>query len=352
MTTWKGWHRVFSGILICLIYSNNICGQIFSGRTPGPAPPADSGYFKVYYDELGEICEPENAYYYLMNPTNLGQKYKQIRGFYMNHIPHSIMAYTEDSVTRLVIDYYPSGAKKAQYFLSPEGPTGPYTNWLDDDSNSVQEEGRYISDGRMVTKYHKNKSGVVTVSNGTGFIKEFYENGRLKTEYKIEAGQAHGPVKYYWASGDLKSEGTFNKGFHSGEWVGYNYNGAIIYREFYSSLGILEKGISYYNGEEIEYFESYSDNSNFIESKYINPKLRREIYDLVRRTWNNGGGASIQVGRNKQGEVYLMKVLYESVEGLGELVFKEYKNGTKQSITLKRGIPIESWSIYWYNLTF
>ena len=46
----------------------------------------------------------------------------------------------------------------------------------------------------------------------TGSIKEYYENGQLKSEGNVVTGQQNGIWKYYYENGQLEFEGNYIDG--------------------------------------------------------------------------------------------------------------------------------------------
>ena len=72
------------------------------------------------------------------------------------------------------------------------------------------------------------------------FTAEYYPNGQLKAKLPLDSmGKYHGPSKYYYQNGQIKSEGTFVHGFFSGQWRNYDEKGKLISKDEYDENGQL-----------------------------------------------------------------------------------------------------------------
>jgi len=58
-------------------------------------------------------------------------------------------------------------------------------------------------------------------------VKQYYENGQLKSELTYKAGELEGPWKEYYESGKLKAEGLFEDGEPVGEVKKYDETGKL-----------------------------------------------------------------------------------------------------------------------------
>ena len=56
-------------------------------------------------------------------------------------------------------------------------------------------------------------------------VKEYYNNGKLKTEGELRDGQRHGRWRYYYENGFLWSEGIFHYGVREGVSLIFHDNG-------------------------------------------------------------------------------------------------------------------------------
>ena len=85
------------------------------------------------------------------------------------------------------------------------------------------------------------------LNNGTydGVWKYYYPSGQMQSQGKYEKGSKNGFWTYYYASGKIQQTGKYKNQIPSGEWKWYYENGAIKRVEYYRK-GKLE-------GAQIEY---------------------------------------------------------------------------------------------------
>ena len=57
--------------------------------------------------------------------------------------------------------------------------------------------------------------------------KEFYPDGKLKSETNYENGKLEGIAKIYYENGQLRGKGNFRNGVKEGLWVIYNEDGSV-----------------------------------------------------------------------------------------------------------------------------
>ena len=91
--------------------------------------------------------------------------------------------------------------------------------------------------------------GASFISTGSGEepVKEYYENGQLKTEQSLKDGKLEGPFKVYFESGPLRKEGAFKNGKREGTFKTYGENGQRVLEESYKS-GKLDGAFKTYYG--------------------------------------------------------------------------------------------------------
>ena len=58
-------------------------------------------------------------------------------------------------------------------------------------------------------------------------VKEFFQDGTLKTELEYNRGVRHGKVRFYYSTGHLRGEGKYKKGKRSGAWKYYRVTGEL-----------------------------------------------------------------------------------------------------------------------------
>lgn len=140
------------------------------------------------------------------------------------------------------------------------------------------------------------------ISNGTGKIKEYYNNGSLFREYNVKNNKIDGLFKYYYDTGVLAKEINYENGIKNGIYKQYSSNGNLSKNGEYKKD--LEDGITYnyrkgkisskvnyesgkFNGVRIIYYENGNINfkSNYIdnnldgltEAYYENGKLKYKV---------------------------------------------------------------------------
>ena len=84
----------------------------------------------------------------------------------------------------------------------------------------------------LLKEYYKNgklKSEDLYRKNGLLYYKNYYENGNLKEEGSYNNNDCcQGYMKQYYENGNLKEEGNYDDGQMNGEFKFYNNNGELI----------------------------------------------------------------------------------------------------------------------------
>ena len=122
------------------------------------------------------------------------------------------------------------------------------TSYIRPINSSGSNIEQYLNlDEGIITKITKDTAGgikeFVQFRSGKKIeYAEFYSNGQLKASVLFDSdGQLHGPAKYYYEDGRVKSIGSYNHGLYSGEWKNY------------SAIGELESADKYdVNGAHLE----------------------------------------------------------------------------------------------------
>lgn len=117
--------------------------------------------------------------------------------------------------------------------------------------------------------------------------KEYYENGKVKSEGNYENGVAHGLWKYYHTNGKLKSIGQKKKGKLAGSWRVYTKDGKLNSTGLYTAgkksgtwkvfrpTGELFSRGSYVNGQKEGSWVTYALNGSVDrKSNYSKGKLK------------------------------------------------------------------------------
>lgn len=135
--------------------------------------------------------------------------------------------------------------------------------WLDSIKNTSDSTytKRYRNNRFVTAEYfiNKNKKSVcqlmkdsfgtvrqiiITKNNTRTFFAAYYPNGQLMASYSMDSfGLYHGPSKYYYENGQIKSEGDYAKGFSSGQWKNYNEKGNLSSIDEYDLNGQRIKSV-------------------------------------------------------------------------------------------------------------
>jgi antitoxin component YwqK of YwqJK toxin-antitoxin module len=124
------------------------------------------------------------------------------------------------------------------------------TSWIKPYRNNEFVTSEYYIDKKdsIVTQLMKDSAGtlrqiiIAKYDNIRLFFAEYYANGQLKAKLPLDnMGKYNGQAKYYYQNGQVKTEGTFTRGFFSGEWKNYDKNGKLISKDEYDEDGQLIK---------------------------------------------------------------------------------------------------------------
>ena len=151
--------------------------------------------------------------------------------------------------------------------------------------------------------YDENRNIIYELINGTGKVKEYYDNGKLMFEGEYLNGNRNGKGKEYNYDGKLEYEGEYLNGKR---WNGKVYdinnniagilnNGNGKIKEF-NENGELEFEGEYINGKKNGKGKEYYDNDKLLfEGEYLNGKRwNGKVYDSnnnISHELKNGKGS-------------------------------------------------------------
>jgi len=190
------------------------------------------GTWKYFY-ENGNI---EEIATYFMNKkhginlhfySNGKQKFETY--YFLGVLDSTFKAYYENGNIAEIGKY--SGIPKT--FFSDSANSLDWTKKIDAfTSNKIGEWNYYYEDGKLYqTSFFKNndsieylislfnKNEVQTIKNGEGFIKEYYQSGKSKSEIYYKSGLKDGKYILWNANGTIKSTGEYTLGGKSGKWI-------------------------------------------------------------------------------------------------------------------------------------
>lgn len=71
------------------------------------------------------------------------------------------------------------------------------------------------------------ESGTICTGKPEGITKDYYENGKLKTEWMCEDGNLSGITKLYYENGELEKSSNYERNVRQGVTYGYFDSGAL-----------------------------------------------------------------------------------------------------------------------------
>ena len=127
-------------------------------------------------------------------------------------------------------------------------------------------EGEYLNDKKWEGKGYDLKNNIIyELKKGKGFVKEYYNNGKLRFEGEYVNGQRNGKGKEYNYDSKLRFEGEYLNGKKNG------------------------KGKEYYAKGNLKFDGEYLYNYNIKGKLYIKEKVEFEGEFLFYKKWNGKG---------------------------------------------------------------
>ena len=121
----------------------------------------------------------------------------------------------------------------------------PVSNFVEKVQLKDQEHFIFKFDTLLLAKsYHYYEDGSIW-QKGVSLIEDssmysagiwvtYYRNGNIMKEEELKDGKVHGFIKEYYSNGRIKSEGQYNAASKkSGEWIFYNDKGEVVKRKQY-----------------------------------------------------------------------------------------------------------------------
>jgi len=148
-------------------------------------------------------------------------------------------------------EVYDDGTVKSTGAFKDGKPIGIHRTFKEDGTSSLANV--YTDDGVLMANGLLDDSG-----KKQGNWKFYYETGELKSEGDYQSNKKIGEWKYYFITGSIEQKGSYADGRLSGKWFWYYETGELLREENYS------KGLP--EGESVE----YSKNKEIItQGKYI-----------------------------------------------------------------------------------
>lgn len=191
------------------------------------------------------------------------------------------------------------------------------------------EQVFFYSGGREVAKKVLDEDGNVIKTIGKipdGIVKEYYESGKLKSEWNYKNGKLEGICKTYYESGELMFKYNYKEGKQDGITRSYYRNGRLKYEYKYRD-GKLEGTIKkYYRNGKLAFEWNYKDGKRegITKSYYRSGSQRAEwnygdnrLDGITRIYYENGGIQYIDTYKNGQ------KVNRKAYDSKGKLEFDQ-----------------------------
>lgn len=158
--------------------------------------------------------------------------------------------------------YFPNGYLKEE--ISYDHGTAKDSGRVYEDNGLIKYELNY-ADGKIhgdIKIYDKGiLDRILPYTHGEvdeGLFTKFHTIGAKSYSYNLKGGNAHGPYKSYYNTGDLRAEGTYDEGNYTGERKVYFRDGKLSYLEHYE------------DGEKNGEYESYySDGQLHTKGIYV-----------------------------------------------------------------------------------
>jgi antitoxin component YwqK of YwqJK toxin-antitoxin module len=98
----------------------------------------------------------------------------------------------------------------------------------------------------MNCKYFLSLLLALLLTGCAGFImdglrKEYYPDGKLKSEINYSQARREGMCRIYYDNGQLQASGNYRGGLKEGTWQQYNENGMLTSEETYMQGKLLSK---------------------------------------------------------------------------------------------------------------
>ncbi|WP_349764403.1 zincin-like metallopeptidase domain-containing protein [Fusobacterium sp. SYSU M8D902] len=206
----------------------------------------------------GLWIEKDDTYFKIYNykDNNLEGKYNI---FYSNGLLAETGEYLNGTKLGTVNKYYETGEKLSSedYSYSNDGSEIIFKNQYTQDGNYLTKEkyldGILEGDRTIIFLGHKGYTPIIEehYSNNelTGLRKEYYENGRIKSELNFTNSKAEGQYKEYYENGIIKKEGQYLDGKREGNWI-WNYESGEKLREIEYLNGNVPFNCLMYNKNE------------------------------------------------------------------------------------------------------
>jgi antitoxin component YwqK of YwqJK toxin-antitoxin module len=151
-------------------------------------------------------------------------------------------------------NYYDDGKLKSIGTSKRGLPDGIFREY--DVNGNLTDTAKIYSEGKLLRQGKLDDQG-----REQGLWREFYEDGKIKSEGNYKDGKREKPWNFYFNNGQVEQTGEYVKGKPSGEWKKYFQDGNLNRDEFYD------------NGKENGIMTEYARDSTIIaKGNYVDGK--------------------------------------------------------------------------------
>ncbi|MDI1446310.1 DUF1566 domain-containing protein [Polyangium sp. 6x1] len=158
-----------------------------------------------------------------------------VETFHPNGKRAMIGQYREDNPDGTFTRFHPNGARAAVFSFRGGEIDGPYESFHPD--GKPHEKGTYrdgLRDGDWIALYPSGKRvAEAHFERGTGTLREFYENGKLRYEQPHVGGYREGLTVFFREDGSKEHEVGFSRDTLHGIWRDYDPSGGLTYERHF-----------------------------------------------------------------------------------------------------------------------
>ena len=151
--------------------------------------------------------------------------------------------------------FYPSGNRKEAGSFKKDTRYGTWKSWYED--GQLKSE-RIIENDEIYLHHYFSEEGKPLVVDGNGNYVSYHNNGTVKWIGDYNAGRKFGEWKTFDAQKNIVSQGAYQNGVMTGNWIYYWENSSQIKLSGNVKTGKKEGvWIEYYNNEVLKYEIEY-----------------------------------------------------------------------------------------------
>ncbi|WP_075341304.1 toxin-antitoxin system YwqK family antitoxin [Tenacibaculum agarivorans] len=227
----------------------------------------------TYYYENGKVKEVGNYLFFYNDRQNSG-KNGEWKSFYDNGKKKSQESYVKGKREGKFVHYYNDGKIKSKETYAKGKKSGECIYYYD--NGKVESQGNYIKANKETlplvrSLYYKVKIGLwqhfyrngdikeeanYTISQDHKFVikkvKEFYEEGKIKSEKLFHGSKQEGVHRTFYKNGNIDSEKMYHEGYETGVHKEFFENGNLALITLYNEDGYRSNVKEYYNLPELK----------------------------------------------------------------------------------------------------